>query len=988
MRQRLPLLLLALAAAALVALLAGGVLRIGGGSRDADGVAPDAAPTALDPAATDLAAGARREALPDTDPAAFEGDPVGVADARLGTASLVGRVVADKTAEPIRFARVLLPLDPPASVAVRTRKDGTFEVRGLPSGVFDLRVAALDFDPRTFETPALSPDARADAGDLPLRRHVTLTHGLAVKVVDEAGRPIPGARVAASTLPWGILVTIGAMSGIPDPVTREATTDDVGTARLAPLPPERYDVVARAPGFALNGVTSVVVAAGRIESVTIALGRALTIEGTVVDADGAGVGGAFVSGLSVPSFRSYDVVTSDPLGQFTLEGLAPGNYMVFAGQDEKGEGMTPNVKAGDRGTKIRLGGAGRVKGRVLEADGTPATRFTLRPYTGDWFRYNYSRVVPVADDEGRFSLALAPGAYSIDVRSETGAFTTTTAVTVTQGSEATLDVRLPAAGVVLGVVTDAEGHHLPGAEVFVKRGGFPPEPVREQYVRADAEGRFALRGLGLESVRLHVRHPAWATTELVATASPPGEAREITVRMARGARVLGRVTTKGGQPVEGTQVNLSQGFDFFNAKTTFTGSDGAFAFTAVAKGTYQVSTGRFENAASGLRKQVNVGDGGDVGVDFELAATDGDGAKVVGTVRIAGKPPPRTTVYGEDERGAASAVTTETDATGRYELAGLKPGRVRVWIQTASGLSESKTARITDAGGVAEVNFDFGTCGVRATLVAADGRTPVSGAWVSLEAAEAGGGFDNVRAQVNSDAQGVVSVLGLASGAYRLRVVGSGFAAKTTGAFAVADGEVKDLGTVRLEPGGGVTGRVTDGAGVPVEGVGVSLTDPQGQSVFLFNIASTGSNGRYEVQGVAFGRYRVRFEGKGFAPVEREVEVNASGGVADAVMRRGGAITVRVEDETGAPVGGARVVLLDAAGRRVERTLSIVNLFSADVTRTGDAGTTTVPDLAPGVYRVTAEAPGYEPAADPASTTVAVEGRADLTVVMRPATGR
>lgn len=357
--------------------------------------------------------------------------------------------------------------------------------------------------------------------------------------------------------------------------------------------------------------------------------------------------------------------------------------------------------------------------------------------------------------------------------------------------------------------------------------------------------------------------------------------------MGRGARVLGRVQTKDGRPVEGTQLNLAQGFDFFSAKTAFTDATGAFVFTAVAAGKYQVSMGRFENGASGQRREANVPAGGRRGPRLP-------GAGRPHGHRERDRQGQRRGQAGREGRrqrgrrhGGDAGASTETAADGTFTLAGLRPGRVQVLVQTPDGLTDSETVTVADGGGAAAVKFEFGSAAIRATLVGADGKTLVTGAWVVVEKAEkheGGSGWEGVKAQVNSDEHGVVVASGLDPATYRLRIVGSGYAAKVTDPFPVADGETRDLGTVRLAAGGGVTGKVTSSSGAPLEGIGVSVRNERGESVFLFNIASTGSNGRYGFQGIEFGTYRLRFEGKGFAPVEQDVAVTAQGAVADAVM--------------------------------------------------------------------------------------------------------
>ena len=980
MRRALPLLVLAvLGLAAWLAFRPGGFLA--GSSADGaageDTIAPEAAESG-----GGLAGGARRKD-PAEDPKTFEGDPVSRVDAGLGSATVVGRVVAD--GQPLRFARVVPVLPAPASAAVRTGRDGRFEVAGLPAGDLDLRVSADGHLSRTVRTPALAAGGKADLGDVALRVRPERKDGLEVKVVDDAGRPIPGARVTASTLYLSLLVTTGARSGVPDTTTLERRTDDLGVARFEALVPETYSVAVRAADYTFEGLDNVVVASGRVEHVSVALKRAMSIAGSVVDPDGGPVAGAYVTGLLMPGFRQFEAVQTDTGGRFTLGGLLPGDYMVVTGSEGRGEAMAPKVRAGEGALRLQLGGAGTLKGRVLLADGKPATRFTLRPYTGDWFRYTYSRLIEVSDPDGRFSIGLSPAAYQLDVRGEGGAFTTAK-VTVKKDETSELEVRLPPSGAVAGVVTDADGTHLDGAEVFVKRGGFPPEPVREQYTRTDGDGHFVLRNLPLESVKLHVRRTGFATKEVMATPVAEGTGSELTVRLGLGARVVGRVTRKEGKPVAGERLNLSQGFDFLASRTTFSGDDGSFRFPAVAAGAWTVSNGRFENASRGQRKNVTVGDEGEVVVDFQVEG-DLDAIGVIqGRVLVAGAPAAKATVYVQDDRGAAASVTTETDAEGRYVARGIRPGRATVYVETGTGLSDTEGASVPTSGEPVTVDFSFGSAGLRVVLVGGDGKTPVSGAWLTVETQdvrEGASAWEGVRAQLNSNERGVVVAAGLPPGTYRLRIVGTGFAAKVTDPFAVGDGETKDLGTLRLQPGGSISGRVTDEAGNPVEGVGVSVKNARGEDVFLFNIASTGSNGRYEMQGIEVGEYTVKFEGKGYAPVTRSVAVTEKGMAVDAVMRRGGSLVVRVEDERGQPVEGARVVLYDAAGKRVERTLSIVNLFDADVTKIGASGTTTIPDLAAGGYKVGATKDGFTLVGDPASVTLDAGGQPRVVLVLR-----
>ncbi len=966
----------------------------GSGSTDGDaGVAPD-----------ELAAGGMGAGLSgtgkikptDADPKEIDGEPVGLLTYELGKAAVKGRVV-EGDGSPIRFARVEVVLAPPNDGrGLRTKKDGTFEIRGLPAGDFDLRAAAEGHVGRTLRTPLLAENATADMGDIPLKARVASKDGLEVKVVEAgSGHPVPGAKVTASTLGYGLVVTLGAQkAGVTGVIEKEALTDDLGVARIAPLPAERYDVIVRAQGYVLEAVENVVVAADRIERVAVKLKPGLSVRGTVVDVTGAPVAGGYVTALGMPSFRSYETVNTDGAGTFTLTGLMPGGLMMIAGHDQKGTGQATNVKAGDMAVRIQLKGVGTITGKVVRKGGTtPVTSFLLRPYTSGPFQYVYSRATTFTDPDGKFRLVVPPGSYLIDAKVDGGSVVTTPTVAVGADETKDLVIEVPAEGVVRGVVTNADGEHLSGAEVFVRSGGFPPMPIREQYVRTDADGHFELKGLGLAKVNLVVRHATAATQVVEATPAEPGKGKEITVRLTVGARVEGRVTSADGQPVVGERMNLSQGFDFFSAKTAFTDANGAYVFRSVAAGDYQVSNGRFENAAAGQQKKVTVPEDGVVVVDFTKEGGDATATGVVrGVVSVGGQPQAGANVFATDDRGMDAGVSAETDAQGRYEVRGLRSGRVRLQVQTSDGNSTVKTVTLDKPGAEVVLDVTFGGASVSGLLLGNDGKTTVSGAWVQAELHEDGAaseedqGWGKVKAFASSSNDGKFALTGLEPGRYRVRVTPNmgGYALKVTPSFDLGTGESRDLGRIQLAAGGGISGQVTNEAGSPLEGVGVSLEDGRGEKVFLFSFSSTGSNGRYTIEGVEIGTYTVVFDKKGFAPARKSATLSASGGaVVDMVMSQGGGIAVTVEDENGKPLGGARLELTDEAGKRVEKTLTIVNLFDADVSRTGDAGTATIPDLSPGTYLVKASKDGYAPFADPVRATVGPGGTATVKVLLR-----
>lgn len=928
-------------------------------------------------------------AAPATDPKTFEGDPVGRVDAKRGGAGVTGRVVDAASKAPLRFARVAVVLPPPElPLAVRSTKEGRFEIAGLPAGTWDLRVSASEHLGRTLSTPALADGPPADVGDVALKPRPPQTDGLEVRVSDESGNPVAGAKVSASTMPWGLYVSMGPeRAGVSGVFSKEGVTDEGGVARFSPIPPEKYDVVVRADGYALEPVENVVVCTGRVERVRVVVKAGLSISGTIVDRQGVGVPKAYVTALHIPSFRGTGTALADASGAFTLPGLIPGMYWMFAGEDAAGDGQASGITAGSKGVRIELKGAGAIAGRVTYPDGKPATSFTVRPWTPGEFRYVYTRQFEFTDPDGRFRFPASPGTTNLDVAAEGAAVTTVSSVKVEAGATTNVDVKLAPEGVVKGVVTDPDGNHLADAEVFLERG-VPPVPVREQYVRTDAEGAFALRGLPLESVKLHARHVSFATTVVDAVPAPPAAAKDVTIRLSRGARVLGRVATKDGTGVANRRVNLykPERFDLFNAKATITDESGAFAFVGVAVGTYSASVGRFENMAPGPRQTVRVEAEGDVTVNFEVEGEAEATGSVAGRVTVGGVPAANSTVEAYDERGAGHAITAKTDAEGRYVVRGLKPGRITVHVTTASGAEDWDQGRIQTAGQTATVDFALGTASVRFTVAAATTRETVSGAWVTVERAEPGRGtgWENVKSSGQTSNDGKYSATGIEPGTYRVRIGGSGYAALVTEPFPVADGEAKDLGTLLLEAGSVLSGRVIDDAGAPVEAAGISVKNERGEPVFLFSMVTTGSDGRYSVPGLLPGRYSVLVDGRGLAPVERAVTLEGtSGATLDVTLLHGGSIAATVVDDRGAAVEGARIEVYDSKGVRVTKTLTIANFLDADASKTSADGKAAVADLVPGSYSVRASKEGMTLVGDPVVVGVSPRGTAPVRLVLR-----
>jgi protocatechuate 3,4-dioxygenase beta subunit len=417
-------------------------------------------------------------------------------------------------------------------------------------------------------------------------------------------------------------------------------------------------------------------------------------------------------------------------------------------------------------------------------------------------------------------------------------------------------------------------------------------------------------------------------------------------------------------------------------RTTRTGSDGTYAFDAVAAGKYTVSVGPPDGVARGQSQAVEVGASGTVRADFQGNAA---GTKTVtGTVRRGGQPVADASVLAIDSRGYDHMVTSATDGQGSFEASGVLPGRVSVRVETGDGASKTVTVTVPAEGEAAPVTIEFGSATVHGRVVDHAGK-PVSGAWVSVEAPGEDNDWTRVVAQKTSLSDGTFRASAIGSGTYQVRVTHQGRAPLLSAAVRVAEGETVDVGTLTLQVGYALSGTVHDDAGRPVEDATVSMTDAAGRPLFLFSFATTGSDGRYRVQELQPGSYTLRVEARGYAPFTGPVRVEDGPVTADAVLIRGGEVRVTVEDEGGHPIQGARVTLVDSRGRTVTKTLSLVSLLDGNLGLTSEQGVALVPDLAAGAYRVRARKDGFQTLGDDPPALVPGGGSVQVRLIMRSA---
>ena len=258
--------------------------------------------------------------------------------------------------------------------------------------------------------------------------------GIAVVVVDDAGTPVPGARIF--------------LTGLVDSLHRVVEADTAGQAQFESLPNGTFTLAAESEGFA-RGVFGSAVGSPPIP---IALTGATQFRATVVIQRLAAVSGVVTDDAGAPvaaetrllryqdgSRGRLQVIASSRTsadGAFQFSSVVPGDYFVCARATGRGEGtqvpvsscfgglrepsgaanlrISPADQAGSVNLFVAYGAGGRLQGKVLDSNGQPSvsTQVHIARAVDDGFGITSLRT----NATGEFTATLAPGAYNLVVR--------------------------------------------------------------------------------------------------------------------------------------------------------------------------------------------------------------------------------------------------------------------------------------------------------------------------------------------------------------------------------------------------------------------------------------------------------------------------------------------------------------------------------------------------------------------------------------------
>ena len=250
-----------------------------------------------------------------------------------------------------------------------------------------------------------------------------------------------------------------------------------------------------------------------------------------------------------------------------------------------------------------------------------------------------------------------------------------------------------------------------------------------------------------------------------------------------------------------------------------------------------------------------------------------------------------------------------TDKDGRFEVSGLKPGRVTLQI-TKGGeqlpfVLPYKSVQGLVAGEVRDVGDWRADKGVRVRgRVVGGTNKPIAKAQISLWGAGDGSGLTDANGEFDFVAQ---------KGAQMATVYAAGYISKNLRNVADATDGVVDLGAITLKSARKINGVLKNQAGAPVPFVylsamqknndmGGARSDAKGE--FIFDTLDVGTYTIQSYNGKIVAGERFTVAATDNSPLAVTIE-----GRAPATARRSVPVQVRVVDENGRGVAGAQVAL-------------------------------------------------------------------------------
>ncbi len=642
----------------------------------------------------------------------------------------------------------------------------------------------------------------------------------------------------------------------------------------------------------------------------------IRIEGVVIDEQKAPIGGATVS-------LGARTTTAEADGSFALDDVLAGDIILRAERGEwYGEESTYVSDTSDPIEITVRRGSTLVLHVVKVTDGQPIANAKVEIARRELFT-NANGVIRTRglDPTGeRFTISADGfgtwrGDADFDIEKPT--------------AEKEMTVKLANGAPVSGIVVDERGERVPEAYVSI----IAVDNTWNDSVTADEHGEFTIPAIATgkhgisASSKLHL-----ATPEQLITHDGVHPFTGIVVRVSLGAELVGRVVDSAGKPVAGASVHGASGAD--------TDADGRFVATGLEPG--EVTLSAYVDSRSSEETKVTVS----TGKRTEVLLVVRDSSLAGRVVDTKGTPIADAMLWAKATDQSNTFFAT-ADEYGKFDFGGMPPGDYVVIAQH----DEEQNRRLPDDGSSVVHTGRRDLTIVLPRLATVVGRVVLDGApvpYFGVTITKTPTKLHAEKVVPVADDTGAFAQKDIAAGTWSVVIVGPGFATKIVDGIVAAEARTTDLGTIVVERGRILRGRVTDASGRPVPDalvvVGTSLfsiannrVDQRAQGDAT---ARTDASGRYEIAGIASEDLKIVARANGATSVERALAPDET--TADLVITDVGTVVGHIANMKGSQAG----IALSLAD---EEATTYGPRYYGDVDRAGDFRVTAVP---PGRYTI------------------------------------